>query len=450
MAKVNLSELALKHQQFVLFSIIVLVIACLFAYLHLGQAEDPSFTVRSMIVQAYWPGATIDQMQEQVTEKMVKKLQSVAQIDYIKSYVEAGQTQLTVTLRDDVPPADVPEVWYQVRKKIGDIQYSLPQGIKGPFFNDEFGTTFGNIYAITGKGFSYAQLKDFADTARDAFLRVPDVDQVNINGDQAQTIYIETSNAKLASLGLNPDQIAATLKTVNGVDPAGIIQTSAEQIQLRVSGNFASVQSIRDIGIYANNRIFRLGDIATVTRGYIDPPTFKMFFNGQPAIGLDISMRTGGDVLKLGKQLGIVAARLQAQFPVGVQLSTVSDQPKVVKSAVGEFTTSLYEAVAIVLLVCFFSLGIRTGFVVAICIPFVLAVTFLAMYFMDIDLQRISLGALIIALGLLVDDAIISVEMMVLKLEEGWDRMRAASFAYTATAFPMLTGTLITAAGFLP
>ncbi len=450
MAKVNLSELALKHQQFVLFSIIVLVIAGLFAYLHLGQAEDPSFTVRSMIVQAYWPGSTIDQMQDQVTEKLVKKLQSVAQIDYIKSYVKAGQTQLTVTLRDDVPSADVPEVWYQVRKKIGDIQYTLPQGVKGPFFNDEFGTTFGNIYTITGKGFSYAQLKTFADTARDAFLRVPDVDQVNIDGDQAQTIYIETSNAKLASLGLNPDQIAATLKTVNGVDPAGIIQTSAEQIQLRVSGNFASVQSIRDIGIYANNRIFRLGDIATVTRGYVDPPTFKMFFNGHPAVGLDISMRTGGDVLKLGKQLSIVAARLQAQFPLGVQLSTVSDQPKVVKSAVGEFTTSLYEAVAIVLLVCFLSLGIRTGFVVAICIPFVLAVTFLTMYFMGIDLQRISLGALIIALGLLVDDAIISVEMMVLKLEEGWDRMRAASFAYTATAFPMLTGTLITAAGFLP
>jgi len=448
--KVNLSAIALKHQQFVLFSLIVLVTAGVYAYLHLGQAEDPTFTVRSMIVQAYWPGATIEQMQEQVTEKLEKKLQTVAQMDYVKTYVMAGVTQLTVTLRDDTPPAEVPEVWYQVRKKIGDIKYSLPQGVKGPFFNDEFGTTFGNIYVITGQGFSYAELKEFADTARDAFLRVPDVDQVNINGDQNQAIYIETSNAKLASLGLNPDKIAATLKTVNGIDPAGIIQTSAEQIQLRVSGNFESVQSIRDIGIYANNRTFRLGDIATVTRGYIDPPTFKILFNGQPAIGLDISMRTGGDVLKLGKNLDAAAARLQAQFPVGVQVSTVSDQPRVVKSSVKEFTSSLYEAVGIVLLVCFFSLGIRTGFVVAICIPFVMAVTFLAMFFMDIDMQRISLGALIIALGLLVDDAIIAVEMMVLKLEEGWDRVRAATFAYTATAFPMLTGTLITAMGFLP
>ncbi|MDE2346102.1 MAG: efflux RND transporter permease subunit, partial [Gammaproteobacteria bacterium] len=366
MTRVNLSEVALKHQQFVLFTILVCVIAGVYAYLHLGQAEDPSFTVRSMIVQAYWPGATIEQMQEQVTEKLEKKLQTIPQMDYVKSLVQAGMTQLTVTLRDDTPPSQVPEVWYQVRKKIGDIKYSLPQGVKGPFFNDEFGTTYGNIYAITGKGFSYAELKDFADTARDAFLRVPDVDQVNINGDQAQAIYIETSNAKLASLGLNPDKIAATLRSVNGIDPAGIIQTSAEQIQLRVSGNFESVQSIRDIGIYANNRTFRLGDIASVTRGYVSPPSFKMYFDGQPAIGLDISMRSGGDVLKLGKNLDAVAARLQAQFPVGVQISTVSDQPRVVKAAVGEFTSSLYEAVGIVLLVCFFSLGLRTGFVVAI------------------------------------------------------------------------------------
>ncbi|MGH8335752.1 MAG: efflux RND transporter permease subunit, partial [Gammaproteobacteria bacterium] len=392
------------------------------------------FTVRSMVVQAYWPGSTIDQMQNQVTDKLEKKLQSIAEIDYIKSYVEAGQTQLTVTLRDDVAPADVPGVWYQVRKDIGDIKYTLPQGVQGPFFNDEFGTTFGNIYALTADGFSYAQMKDFADTARNAFLRVPDVDQVNIIGAQDERIYIEYSNAKLSTLGINPDQIVATLKTQNGVDPAGVIQTRAEQIQLRVSGDFQSVQSIRNIGIYANNHVFRLGDVAEVIRGYVDPPTSKMFFNGKPAIGLAISMRSGGDVLKLGKQLNTTTARLVSEFPIGVQLNTVSDQPRVVKSAIGEFTDSLYEAVGIVLLVCFLSLGLRTGFVVALCIPFVLAVTFLAMYMLGIDLQRISLGALIIALGLLVDDAIISVEMMVLKLEEGWDHVRAATFAYTATA----------------
>jgi len=450
MSGMNLSAWALKHQQFILFAIIVLFIGGAYSYLHLGQEEDPGFTVRSMVVQAYWPGATIDQMQDQVTDKLEKKLQSVAEIDFIKSYVEADQTQLTITLRDDVPPSDISQAWYQVRKKIGDIKYTLPQGVQGPFFNDEFGTTFGNIYAITADGFSYAQMKDFADTARNAFLHVSDVDQVNILGSQDQRIYIEYSNAKLATLGINPDQIVATLKLVNGVGPAGIIQTRAEQIQLRVSGDFQSVQSIRNIGIYVNNHMFRLGDVADVKRGYVDPPTLKMFFNGKPVVGLAISMRSGGDVLKLGKQLAATAAQLQSQFPVGVQINTVSDQPRVVKAAVGEFTDSLYEAVGIVLLVCFLSLGLRTGFVVALCIPFVLAVTFLVMYLLGIDLQRISLGALIIALGLLVDDAIIAVEMMVLKLEEGWSHVRAATFAYTATAFPMLTGTLITVVGFLP
>src|SRR6185437_13878534 len=423
MQNTNLSAWALKHQQFILFSIIILLVGGIYSYTHLGQEEDPGFTVRSMVVQAYWPGATIDQMQEQVTDKLEKKLQSVGEIDFVKSYVQAGQTQLTVTLRDDTPPEQVPEVWYQVRKKIGDIAYSLPQGVRGPFFNDEFGTTFGNVYALTADGFDYAQMKDFAETARDEFLRVPDVDQVNLIGTQDQRIYIEYSNAKLSTLGINPDQIVATLKMVNGVDPAGIIQTSAEEIQLRVSGDFDSVQSIRNIGIYANDHMFRLGDVATVKRGYVDPPQLKIFFNGQPAIGLGISMRTGGDVLRLGKQLNGTAAQLESGFPVGVKLNTVSDQPKVVKSAVGEFSDSLYEAVGMV---------------------------FLVMYLLGIDLQRISLGALIIALGLLVDDAIISVEMMVLKLEEGWDHVRAATFAYTATAFPMLTGTLITVAGFLP
>ncbi len=450
MSRFNLSAVALRHQQFMLFSIIVFVLAGAYAYLHLGQAEDPSFTVRTMVVQAYWPGATVEQMEGQVAHPIETQLQTLAAMDNVKTMVLPGSVQLMVTLRDDLSPAAVPEAWYQVRKKIGDMRYTLPQGVQGPFFNDEFGTTFGNIYALTGTGFSYAKLKDLADRARDAFLRVPDVDQVNIIGAQDQRIYIEYSNAKLAALGVNPEQIIATLKAVNAVQPAGIVQTRAQQVRLRVSGNFESVQAIRDIGIAANGHIVRLGDIAKVTRGYVDPPTYKMYFNGQPALGIAVSMRSGGDVLKLGKALQATAADLQRQFPLGVQIQVVSDQPQVVKSAVGEFTDSLYEAIAIVLLVCFVSLGLRTGFVVALCIPFVLAVTFFVMYLGGIDLQRISLGALIIALGLLVDDAIIAVEMMVLKLEEGWDRMRAATYAYTVTAFPMLTGTLITLVGFLP
>lgn len=450
MSRFNLSLIALKHQQFVLFSIIVFVLAGGYAYFHLGQAEDPSFTVRTMMMQANWPGATIDQMEWQVADPLEKKLQTLAALDNVKTMVQPGNVRLMVTLRDDVPPAAVPEAWYQVRKKISDMRHTLPHGVQGPFFNDEFGTTYGNIYALTGAGYSYAQLKSYADTARAALLRVPDVDQVSIVGAQDQRIYIEYSNAKLAALGINPEQIVATLKSINAVQPAGVVLTSKQQITLKVSGDFDSVQAIRDIGIQSHGQIFRLGDVATVLRGYIDPPTFKMYFDGQPALGLAISMRNGGDVLKLGKALRAATTRLQQQFPVGLKLDTVSDQPRVVKDAVGEFTQSLYEAVGIVLVVCLLSLGLRTGFVVALCIPFVLAVTFLVMYLMGIDLQRISLGALIIALGLLVDDAIIAVEIMVLKLEEGWDRIRAATFAYTATAFPMLTGTLITVVGFLP
>lgn len=446
----NLSQIALKHQQFVLFSIIVFVLAGIYSYLHLGQAEDPSFTVRTMVVQAYWPGATIDQMEGQIADKLEKKLQTLAELDNVKTMVLPGSVRLMVTLRDDVAPAAVPEAWYQVRKKIGDMRYSLPRGVQGPFFNDEFGTTYGNIYALTGAGYSYAQLKSYADSAREALLRVPDVDQVSIIADQDQRVYIEYSNAKLAALGINPEQIISTLKSVNAVQPAGVALTREQQIELEVSGNFESIQAIRDIGIQANGQTFRLGDVATVTRGYVDPPSLKMYFNGQPALGLAVSMRDGGDVLRLGEALQATNARLEQEFPLGLKLDTVSDQPRVVKSAVDEFTESLYEAIAIVLLVCFLSLGLRTGLVVALCIPFVLAVTFFIMYLAGIDLQRISLGALIIALGLLVDDAIITVEVMALKLEEGWDRTRAATFAYTATAFPMLTGTLISAAGFLP
>ncbi|MGK6308224.1 efflux RND transporter permease subunit [Variovorax sp. DT-64] len=450
MSRINLSEWALEHQQMIMFLLLLLGLAGVFAYGRLGQKEDPEFTVKTMVVQASWPGSSAQQMAEQVGDKLEKKLQEIAEIDYTSSYAKPGVTQIKVNLREDTPPQAVPQVWYQVRKKLGDIQTSLPQGVRGPFFNDEFGDTFGNLYAITGEGFGYAELRDYADAARNEFLRVADVNKVELAGAQDPKIHVEASNAKLASLGIDPALIASTLAAANTVEAAGTVQTASEQLRLAVSGEFDSVESIRNMGILAGGRMFRLGDIAEVRRGVVDPPTSKMRFNGREAVGLAVSMRKGGDVIRLGEQLTATVARIQANLPVGAEIHAVSDQPRVVAESVHEFKKSLLEAVAIVLLVSFFSLGLRTGLVVALSIPLVLALTFLVMYVLGIELQRISLGALIIALGLLVDDAIIAVEMMALKLEQGWDRFRAATYAYTATAFPMLTGTLITAAGFLP
>ncbi|MFZ6780444.1 efflux RND transporter permease subunit [Undibacterium sp. Ji83W] len=450
MSRINLSEWALKHQQMIAFLLLLLSVAGALAYSRLGQKEDPDFTIKTMVVQTYWPGSSAQQMADQVTDKLERALQGVAEIDYMSTYVKPGETQIKINLREDVPPRAVPDVWYQVRKKVNDIRATLPQGVQGPLFNDEFGDTFGNLYAITGDGFSYADLRKIADDARSEILRVDDVNKVDLLGKQDEKIYVEISNAKLASLGLDPALIASTLAQANAVAAAGTVQTSAEQVRLTVSGEFDSVEGIRAIGIRAGQRTFRLGDIAEVRRGFVEPAVSRMRFNGNDAIGLAVSMRKGGDVIHLGAKLDETVHRIKSNLPVGVQIHAVSDQPHVVEHSVHEFKKSLTEAVLIVLAVSFFSLGLRTGLVVALCIPLVLALTFLAMYLLGIDLQRISLGALIIALGLLVDDAIIAVEMMALKLEQGWDKFRAATYAYTATAFPMLTGTLITAAGFLP
>jgi multidrug efflux pump len=450
MKGINLSEWALKHQQMIAFLLLLLSLTGILAYNSLGQKEDPDFTIKTMVVQTYWPGSSAQQMADQVTDLMERKLQGVAEIDYMSTYVRPGETQIKINLREGVPPARVPDVWYQVRKKLSDIRHTLPQGVQGPFYNDEFGDTYGNMYAITGDGFDYAGLRKMADAARDEFLRVGDVNKVELVGKQEEKIFVEMSTAKLASLGLDPALIASTLAQANAVAAGGTVQTAAEQVRLTVSGEFDSVEGIRAIGIRAGQRTFRLGDIAEVRRGFVEPAVMRMRFNGQPALGLAVSMRKGGDVIRLGQQLDATVKRIQASLPVGVQLHAVSDQPRVVEESVHEFKKSLAEAVLIVLAVSFFSLGMRAGFVVALCIPLVLGTTFLTMYLMGIELQRISLGALIIALGLLVDDAIIAVEMMQLKLEQGWDKFRAATFAYTATAFPMLTGTLITAAGFLP
>jgi len=450
MTKLNLSDWALKHQQMMLFLLVLLAVSGVYAYQKLGQKEDPEFTFKTMVVQAYWPGASAREISEQVTDKMEKKLQEVAEIDHTSSYARPGETQITITLREDTSKSTVAEVWYQVRKKIGDIKQELPRDVRGPFFNDEFGDTFGNVYAITGDGFSYPQLKEFADRVRDEFLRIPDVSKVVYVGEQDEKIFVEISNAKLSSLGIDPQLIVNTLNATNVVASAGTVETSAERVRLRITGEFDSMEAISNIGIRAGERTFRLGDIAQVSRGIADPATYKMRYQGNQAIGLGVSMRKGGDVIRLGERLAQTVARIRSASPIGVEIHPVSDQPAVVKRSVGEFTHSLAEAVAIVLAVSFVSLGLRTGVVVALSIPLVLAMTLLAMYLFGIELQRISLGALIIALGLLVDDAIIAVEMMALKMEQGWDRARAATYAYTATAFPMLTGTLITAAGFLP
>ncbi|GAB3090494.1 efflux RND transporter permease subunit [Lysobacter terrae] len=446
----NVSAWALKHQQFVLFLMLLLSIAGAYAYLHLGQAEDPKFTVKSMVVQSAWPGASADDVAQQVTDRIERKLQEVPEIDYITSFSKPGVSQITITLLESTPSKDVPDVWYQIRKKIGDIRPTLPQGVQGPAFNDEFGDTFGNLYAFTSDGFNYAELRRFVDQARDEFLRVQDVSKVQYVGVQDEKVFVETSSARLASLGIDPRLIEETLRATNAVVPAGTVEGDQQRVALRVTGEFDSVESIANIGIQAGDRRFRLGDIARVYRGYVDPVASKMHFNGKETIGIAIAMRDGGDVIRMGKELDAAVARVQAAMPVGVEIHAVSNQPEVVQESIHEFTKSLAEAIAIVLAVSFLSLGWRTGIVVALSIPLVLAITFLVMFALGIDLQRISLGALIIALGLLVDDAIIAVEMMVLKLEQGWDRTRAATFAYTATAFPMLTGTLITAAGFLP
>ena len=450
MKGINLSEWALKHPQMMAFLLILLGVAGMLAYGRLGQKEDPEFTIKTMVVQAYWPGSSAQQMADQVTDRIEKKLQEIAEIDYTATYVKPGETQIKINLREETAPKDVPDVWYQVRKKVGDMRHLLPPEVQGPFFNDEFGDTFGNLYAITGDGFNNADLRRYADAARNEFLRIGDVNKVDIVGRQDEKIYIEISTAKLSSLGIDPALIGATLAQTNAVAAAGTVQTASEQLRLSVSGEFNSVEGIRNIGIHAGTRNFRLGDIATIRRGFIDPAKARMRFNGVDAVGLAVSMRKGGDVIELGRSLDMTVERVRSQLPVGMEIHAVSDQPRVVEESVHEFKKSLTEAVIIVLAVSFFSLGLRTGLVVALCIPLVLALTFLAMYLLKIDLQRISLGALIIALGLLVDDAIIAVEMMALKLEQGWDKFRAATYAYTATAFPMLTGTLITAAGFLP
>nr|WP_294977789.1 efflux RND transporter permease subunit [uncultured Pseudomonas sp.] len=446
----NLSAWALQNRQIVLFLMLLLGIVGTLSYTKLGQSEDPPFTFKAMVVKTNWPGATAEEVSRQVTERIEKKLMETGDFDRIISFSRPGESQVTFVAREDFRSRDVPELWYQIRKKVSDIRYTLPQGIQGPFFNDEFGTTFGNIYALSGKGFDYAVLKDYADRLQLQLQRIKDVGKVELIGLQDEKIWIDLSNTKLATLGLPLAAVQKALEEQNAVTATGFFETATDRVQLRVSGRFDSVEDIRSFPIRVGDRTFRIGDVAEVHRGFNDPPAPRMRFMGEDAIGLAVSMKDGGDILVLGKALEGEFARLAEGLPAGMQLRKVSDQPAAVKAGVGEFVQVLVEALAIVLLVSFFSLGLRTGLVVALAIPLVLAMTFALMHYFGIGLHKISLGALVLALGLLVDDAIIAVEMMAIKMEQGFDRLKAASFAYESTAFPMLTGTLVTAAGFLP
>ena len=450
MRRFNLSEWAIKHRSLVTYFMLIIIIAGVESYFRLGRSEDPDFTVKTMVVQADWPGATVADTLEQITDRIERKLQETPNLDYLKSYTTAGRATIFVNLKDSTLPKQVPDIWYQVRKKVYDIRDTLPLGMVGPRFNDEFGDTYGIVYGFTADGFTDRQLRDYAEDVRKQLLEVPDVAKVDMLGAQDERFYVEFSTEQMGGLGIDRAALIAALQAQNGVTPAGTLQTGNEKILIRVSGDFRSEKDLLAVNFVANNRMIRLGDIAKVTRGPADPaqPIFRV--NGKPGIGLAIAMRKGGDVLALGKSVAQAMQEITAHLPVGIEPTLIADQPETVTHAVDEFMKALWEAVAIVLGVSLVSLGLRAGAVVALSIPLVLAGVFMTMMLLGIDLQRISLGALIIALGLLVDDAMITVETMVTRLEHGDDKDHAASFAYTSTAFPMLTGTLVTVAGFVP
>ena len=449
-SRFNLSEWAIKHQTIVLYIMLVLTIAGLLAYTKLGQSEDPPFTFKVMLVRTSWPGASAVEVEQQITDKIEKKIQEVPHLDYSSSYSRHGESLIFVVIKDDTFSKDIPEIWYQVRKKIGDIRHTLPSGIESLTFNDEFSDVYGSMYALTGDGFDNFALKKQAEIIRTELLNAPDVAKVDFFGERKQRIYIELSNAKLSTLGVSTTSLINILQTQNTVVKGGTYDSSKERIRIEVSGRYSTIEELREIRLRSNNQDIRLGDVARVYRGYEDPPSDTARYNGKETLLLGVSMRQGGDVIALGHELEKRIARIQQSLPVGLSFETVTSQPKIVAHSVNDFVKSLIEALVIVLGVSLISLGWRTGIVVAISIPVVLAATFLVMNLLDIGLHKTSLGALILALGLLVDDAIIAVEMMASKMEQGWDRVRAASFAYNSTAMPMLTGTLVTVAGFLP
>ena len=450
MSRFNVSAWAVAHPALVLFLIVMLGTAGLFSYRSLGRGEDPSFTIKLVVVTAMWPGATAAEMQTQVADPIEKKMQELPFIDKVTTYSKSGFTAMQVAFKDNTPARDVPQLFYQLRKKLSDIKDDLPSGLIGPSVNDEWGDVDSILYMLTADGADYAQMKKVAEAFRQRLLKVKNVTKVNLYGTQDEKIFVEFSHAKLATLGITPDQLFQSLARQNAVVPAGILETTAQRVPLRVTGALDGVKAVAETPVEANGRVFRVGDIATVTHGFADPPDFQVRQKSKQAIGIGIVMAKGANILELGPDVASATADFMSAVPQGFDLEQIADQPEVVDHAVNEFVHSFVEALAIVLFVSFLALGWRTGIVVALSVPLVLAIVFIVMNSMGLDLHRITLGALIIALGLLVDDAIIAVEMMVVKMEQGWDRVRAASFAWESTAFPMLTGTLVTAAGFLP
>ncbi len=446
----NLSAWALHNQVLVLYFIVLTVIAGAVAYTHLGQSEDPPFTFKVMLVRSTWPGASALEMESQVTDKIEKKLQEIPAIDYTSSYSRPGEAVVFIVIKDDTFSEKIPELWYQVRKKIGDIRHTFPAGLESLTFNDEFSDVYGTLYALTADGLTPQQLKRQAEWVRARLLKVAEIEKIDLFGEQPQRIIIEISNQRLTSLGISPAQLAQSIQQQNQVATAGTFDVGPERIRLDLSGRLESLDALRQLPIRAGNQSLTLGEVATIRRGYADPPAQRIRFNGSPALMIGVSMQQGGDVIALGKALNVATKHIQQQLPVGVTLHLVTSQPDIVQHSVNDFVRSLAEALLIVLAVSLLSLGWRTGIVVAISIPIVLAGTFLCMDWLEIGLHKISLGALILALGLLVDDAIIAVEMMAAKMEQGLARAEAAAFAFTSTAMPMLTGTLVTVAGFLP
>lgn len=448
MRNVNLSLWSVTNPAVTLFAIIVALLAGTLAYVSLGRAEDPTFTIKTMVVQAVWPGATAEEMQNLVAEQIEKRIQELPELDYVRTFSRPGAVVLQIQLKDSVREAA--PVWYQIRKKVGDIRPSLPQGLIGPFFNDEFGDVFSAIYMVTGEGLGRAELKTYAERLRTRLLEVEDAAKVALIGEVEERIFVEISHHRLATLGISPQVIFDAIGRQNAMTPAGAFQTNADEVQVRVTGDLGNLAALRDLPIAAGDTVLRLGDIATIRRGYEDPAAYLAFFNATPAVGVGVAMAEGANVVHLGELLAAEVTAFQADLPLGVEVTQASDQADIVEHAFDEFIHTFIEALVIVLVVSFVTLGLRTGIVVALSVPIVLAVVFVIMQAMGLNFDRITLGALIIALGLLVDDAIIAVEMMVVKIEQGYDRIAAASAAWSSTAFPMLTGTLVTAVGFLP
>ncbi len=446
----NLSAWALRHRSLVGFFMLMLAVMGVLSYKQLKQAEDPPFTFKVMVVRTLWPGATAREVEQQLTDKIERKLQETPYLDRVSSYSRQGESTVMVFAKDNTPPTAMPDVFYQVRKKIGDIRHTLPGNIQGPFFNDEFGDVYGNLLALTAEGLDYPALKDQAERLRDQLLHIKGISKIDLIGVQDEKIYIDLKQQKLASLGISPTTLLNLLAQQNLVSNSGFVETASERVYLTSSGSYASPETLAATPILINGKTLNLGDIAEIHRGLTTPPNPLAHFNGRPAILLGVSMTKEGDIIELGKDLRQAVTELQSDLPLGVELTEAISQPDAVKRSINDFIRALAEAVGVVLLVTFISLGLRTGMVVALSIPLVLAATFLAMRYFNIGLHKVSLGALILALGLLVDDAIIAVEMMWVKMEQGWERTRAAAFAYTNTAGPMLSGTLVTVAGFIP